>query len=219
MLLIDNYLSAKDAKDRLDVQHACLRSLRIPIVRLAGVLFYMVKATSDKRKDDGEGSVSEFIKEIDGRRLVLLDTTQRAPVIPTRSWDSYILEAFGEFTGSLEAFVEKYAVHFDSNTIDMCEKLVNHQLIFLMQNARVVANMNRESGHPEMAFPLLAIAATEVDGVSMLGDYLARLLELVDLVELASEKEALTHYQAWRDDVGPAVGSGIATEQNTTSSG
>lgn len=219
VLLIDSYLSAKDAQDRLKTQQACLRSLKIPLVRLSDVLFHMVKATSEHREEDGERSVAEFLREIDARRIALLDSARPAPVTPRRTWESYIIEAFSGFTRSLEAFVEKYAVHLDAHTIDVCEKLVGHQFLALMSHVPTLRSVQREEGLPDLVFPLLAIAAMETEGDSALNDYLGRLRELVDLVGSASGGDALTHHQHWRDDVEPAVGSGISAQQGAAADG
>lgn len=219
VLLIDSYVSAKDAQDRSKTQQACLRSLRIPVVRLSGVLFHMVKATSERREEDGERSVADFLREIDARRIALLDAAQPAPVTPRRTWENYIIEAFSGFTRSLEDFVGKYSVHLSAHTIDVCEKLVGHPLLILMSHAPTLRSIQREEGWPDLVFPLLAIAATETEGDSTLNDYLAKLRELVDLVGSVSGGGALTQHQYWRDDVEPAVGSGISAQQGAAADG
>lgn len=219
VLLIDSYLSMKDAQDRLKTQQACLRSLRIPLVRLSGVLFHMVKATSEHREEDGERNVAEFLRKIDARRITLLDLAQPAPVTPRRTWENYIIEAFSGFTRSLEAFVEKYAVHLNAHTIDVCEKLVGHPLLDLMSHVPTLRSIQREERLPDLVFPLLGIAAMETEGDSALNDYLGKLRELVDLVGSESGGDALTHHQYWRDDVEPVVGCGISSQQGATADG
>ncbi len=211
--LVDIYISAKDEKERRERKNSCIRTLRLPLVKIAGFLFYLVKATATERQDEGEYKIADFLRNIDVAQVGELDTTKKAPVVPERTWATFLVQAFDEFTTSIEFFIEKYAVHLDSQIIELAERIATHRFVFHIRNIPLMDRVMREQGLGDVTVPVFQFVAIEVEGKTALGEYLKLVAELVEVVEQADGGEPLVDHQSWNEGVSPSMGSGRIAQQ------
>jgi hypothetical protein len=174
----------------------------------------MVKATSLEEKKTKDYKIVDFLSSLDISRLGLLNTAQTAPVVPKRSWEQYLREAFSDFSKRTEQFVDKYAFHLGATEIDLCEQLANHSFVSHLNNGFIAQRIASEEGFCQFRYPFLQIATMDHGGNSMLADFIINLKCLAVIVEESLDGKNLTHRQNWQENVAPHVGSGIDAQQS-----
>ncbi|HEJ9739747.1 TPA: hypothetical protein ACKRHX_002768 [Proteus mirabilis] len=210
VILINMFISQKDKQQKNKIKNACIKTLRKPIDDISNVVFNIVKATSNCRQEDGNQDLEAFFRYIDISHVRLLNTSLIAPVLPQMSWDIYLLNAFEELTKKIQNFIEKYAVHLDFETIDLCEKIATHvfvkhlRLNIIMNNELSNAGVKRE----ELPTSLMFVSIVHND-TSIMSDYFGLLADLTKLIASTQEDNQIIVYHTWGDHVAPKLGSAL----------
>lgn len=206
--VMDLYLSALNEKIKSDTIDACLRSLRPATCRVSSVVFNMIKATAESSKSEEQTSITELLASVDINKIQKLNLSFEAPVIPTMTWTAYISSAFLEYSEKIERFSEKYSVHLDPTTIDLCEKISNHLFIGSCRNGLNPPNV------PGLTAPhLFSIAFSTQHGESYFMSFIKLTKELSKKIEMAAPSEELVIGTPWSDNVAPLIGSALTARR------
>lgn len=211
VILINMFISQKDKQQKDKIKSACIKTLRKPVDDISSVTFNIVKATSICKQEDGFQDLEEFFRHIDISQASLLDTSLVAPVLPEISWEIYLLSAFEELTKKIQNFIEKYAVHLDFETIELCEKIATHQFVKHLQlniisnNELINYGVKREDLPPSLSY----VSIVYNNKTPIMADYFGLLADLTKLIASTQEDDQFAVYHTWGDGVAPGLGSGL----------
>ncbi|BBP86017.1 hypothetical protein PHLH8_56590 [Pseudomonas sp. Pc102] len=202
VIILDIFVSAKEARSKRELSSACLRTLRPALAMVANTIFEMHKATSTTKGSDGLMEFPQLFATAASSNIRQLHPGAYAPVWPGILWPHYVSDSLDKFAISVNDFIDKYSVHLDAETISLCYTLANHGFVHMMRYPK-------QHPFPNMNMPIFSMVTTVIDGGSPFTNYLIELSKLSRILKDASYPDDFLFAPCWSDGVAPGLGSGL----------
>jgi hypothetical protein len=209
VLILDRYLESQRIAEKLNLNHACLRTMRPSIEHIAYIFYSINKATALKKGEAGKQSISTMLKSLDNDQVRCLNCQLSCPHgFPSISWEDYLIERFRKFTDALNRLLERYSVNLDADTIELCEQIANHFFPRSLSFVNDTRAANKELlGLDFSNITTLQLATTHSSTPTVFEDYIDKLSKLTTLVAAAYNAKDLYIDLQWEDRVIPLLGS------------
>jgi|GEM_PF-3972297 len=204
VVFIDLVISRHEQREKSKLRRIALRQLRVPMQRHLSLLFNMYKASVTAPATRSINGPETLFREDYYLQLASFDLSKDAPVIPKQQWIDYACHEVNEFRESLSRTLEKYAMHLDSEVIDLLESLLGSSFLSFLKQVPNIRNIDRNEGL-NRSFVFFGAPGMK-DMIERHTDLFSRLVKLFN-----SEMDQADHVKLssdiWRNDVSPQIGS------------
>ncbi len=191
--VIEKILEEHRKKEKQRFKEIALRQLRRPLRNHFNVLFKMFKAATNSIPPNKPSQLRDLFDDNYFEQIGFLDISKPAPVKPSKSWTDYIAIDSKLFKEALNRTVEKYAVYFDLEMVDLMEQLIESDFTHICTNLQTLAYETKATSPPILLLAFREQARKHSQSFT-------KLVELHNLFFNNTEQEIIITNEMWNND-------------------
>lgn len=207
VILIDSIIRRRQDRERSRYRSIAVQQLRFPLIQHSMLLFNLYKASVERKPEREISGVADLFDADYFEQIGYLDFEKLGPVTPPMIWAEWVGAEMGRFKDDLERVVDKYAIYFDPDTLEVAERLVSSRFIHLTGFFPTMIVQWKQGG--------VQVPANLLVGLSdMVREHTTAFCNLVEVynAEAPEDRKVAFGEHMWHNDTSPLIGSGRVTD-------